>query len=122
MARPVTTLVVFFVAFNLFAGMIAGAGIDSMLGLDATVGEDEEVNETVKNSEEIKTGTGLGDTLGGMYNVLAGTVRGFFDLILPGLAMLRRAGVPPEITDFLNGVFTFMAGIAVISFVRGWDL
>lgn len=123
MARPVTTLVIFFVAFNLFAGMLMTTGVAGMLGLNAQVGEDSAVNQRVENSKDVSSGSSTGSTLFGMYNVLATQIGGFFNVIFPGLRMLNRAGVPSYITSgFLGPMFSVMIGIGVMSFLRGWDL
>jgi len=71
MARPVTTLVIFFFAFNLFAGMLLTTGVAGTLGVDANVGEDQEFNETKNDAKDVSTGTSTGSTLFGMYNVLS---------------------------------------------------
>lgn len=123
MARPVTTLVVFFVAFNLFAGMLMSTGVASTLGLDAQVGEDGEFDKTTGDASDIESGTPQGDNLFGMYNVLATQVGSLFDTIFPGLRMLNRAGVPAYITGgFLGPLFSVMIMIGTVSFLRGWDL
>ncbi len=125
MARPVTTLVIFFVAFNLFAGMLLTTGVAGMLGVDANVGEDKKINQTTQNAEDVSSGTSTGSTLFGMYNVLAGQLgkNGFFGTLFPGLRMLHRSGVPMFITEgFLGPLFSMMMAIGMVSFLRGWDL
>lgn len=128
MARPVTTLVIFFLAFNLFAGMLMSTGVAGTLGLDANVGEDDKVDEHEKSAEDVASGNGLGSTLFGMYNILSSQLGSLFGFIFPGLRMLRRAGVPAFITGsenqagFLPPLFSVMMGIGVMSFLRGWDL
>lgn len=123
MARPVTTLVVFFIAFNLFAGMLMGTGVAATLGIDANVGGDEAVDSAVKNSKDVSTGTSLGSTLFGMYNVLASGLSDVTDTIFPGLLMLERSGVPTWITHgFLAPLFSFTIFIDFVSFLRGWGL
>lgn len=128
MARPVTLLVVFFITFNLFAGMLTATGTDAMLGLDAEVGGDKAVGDAAQRSENVSTGTSLGNTLFGMYNVLANGLSSVFDVIFPGLAMLRAAGVPAWIAGgqgtvgFLPPLFTVIMFIGFVSFLRGWDL
>jgi hypothetical protein len=120
MARPVTTLVIFFVAFNLFAGMLASTGVAATLGIDANVGGDE-VNDDFE--EDVDTGSPTQSTLFGMYNALTGQVADIFAAVFPGLQMLNRAGVPGYITfGFLGPLFSAMIVIAVLSFLRGWGL
>ena len=123
MARPVTTLVIFFAAFNLFAAMLMTTGVAGTLGVDAAVGEDDAVDQRVETSSDVSSGTTTGSTLFGMYNVLATQIGGFFNLVFPGLRMLNRAGVPGYITSgFLAPMFSLMMAIGMMSFLRGWDL
>jgi len=121
MARPLTTLVVFFISLNLIASALMGAGIASTLGLDANVGGDEAVDERVGN--DVESGTSTGSTLFGMYNVLSGQLSDLFGVVFPGLNMLERAGVPSWITGGILGpLFSVLIFIDVISFLRGWGL
>lgn len=123
MARPITTLAIFFIALNLWAGVMMSTGFADTLGIDANVGEDEAVDEAVQDSENVSSGTSTGSTLFGMYQTVAGQVGGLLSTIFPGLRMLERAGTPKAITQgFLGPLFTVMIGIMIMSFFRGWDL
>jgi hypothetical protein len=122
MARPVTQLVVFFVALNLFAGVLMSTGVAAMIGIDASVGGNDAVDERTGKTN-VDTGTGQGDTLFGLRNVIGGQVASLFGVIFPGLEMLRRAGVPGVlIGGFLGPLFSVMLTIGLLSFFRGWDL
>lgn len=122
MARPVTTLVVFFVAFNLFAGMLSATGVAATIGVGADVGGDSAVSDQTSRSE-VESGSPTGSTLFGMYQVLSTQLMDVFGVVMPGLNMLRRAGVPDYITGgFLAPIFSLMMVIAGLSFLRGWDL
>jgi hypothetical protein len=122
-SRPITTLAVFFLTFNLFAGLIMTSGVGAMLGITANVGGDERVEESVSQAEESRTGSPTGSTLFGMYNVLVQSVSVLAGTITAGPTMLRRAGVPTMITTgILQPMFTVVMGIGVVSFLRGWDL
>jgi len=122
MARPVTTLVVFFVAFNLFAGTAAAMGVADTIGVNTGVGGDKAVDSQINQGQNVSSGTSTGSTLFGMYNVLAGQVGGFFNVIYPGLGMLARVGVPEAITSMLGGLFSVMIFVDIVSFLRGWGL
>lgn len=137
MARPVTLLVIFFVSMNLFASVLMSTGVAAMLGLDASVSQpcpDNPTDEQIENipdcsvqdqtsNSEVETGTGQGETLFGLRNVLGGQVAGLFGTIFPGLKMLDRGGVPSYIIGGILGpLFTVMTTIAVLAFFRGWDL
>lgn len=121
MAKPVTVLVVFFVALNLFSGMLIATGVDTALGLDTQVGEDEAV-DTQTSNDNVSGGTGTGETLTNLRNVLANQFASIIGVIFPGLAMLQRAGVPLYITNFLGGIFGILTPIAVIRFFRSGEL
>jgi hypothetical protein len=122
MARPITTLVIFFVAFNLFAGMLMSTGAAAAIGIDAEVGNDQAIEQRTGDSE-IQGGSGQGDTLADLRNVLVGQVADLVGVIFPGLEMLERVGVPTYITvGFFAPLFSVMTTIAILSFFRGWDL
>lgn len=123
MARPTTLLVVFFLSFNLFAGMLMATGVDGVLGIDANVGEDDEVQNLEDQTDDVSTGNGLGATLFAMYNALAGAIGSVFNFIFPGLLMLERAGVPSYITaGFMGPIFSVLIAFDVVSFLRGYNL
>lgn len=121
MARPSTTIIIFFVVFNLLSLMMMTQGVDEMLGVDAEVGEEELVEEKADAAENTSSGTG-GDDLFGMYTTLAQGVETFYEVAFAGPIMLERAGVPSYITGFLKAVFAFVIAFDVISFMRGFSL
>lgn len=123
MARPITTLAIFFLALNLFAGMVMATGIGGMLGLETDLGGDEEVDDAVRESGNVSSGAPTGSTLFGMYNVLAGLLSTLAAPITAGPTMLRQAGVPEAITNsFLTPLISVVYAIGIISFLRGWGL
>lgn len=122
MGRPVTTLLIFFLCFNLFAGILVDTGVASDLGVDTTVGTDDAVDNSTQAAQDVATGAPTGSTLFGMYNVLAGTVSAISDTVTAGHIMLAQAGVPTVITDMLNVVFGIIIAIDILSFLRGWGL
>jgi hypothetical protein len=123
MARPVTTLALFFIAFNLLAGVMTAQGVFDTLGVNEQVGEDQEVTNRLDDAQNVSTGAPTGSTLFGMYNVLSTQIGNLFGVIFPGLRMLERVGVPNWITQGLLGpIFSFAIGVGTLSFLRGWDL
>jgi hypothetical protein len=123
MARPLTTLVVFFFAMNLFAGVLVSTGVAGVIGIDAQVGEDDKFDQEINQRENVSTGTEGGGTLFPMYNVLGDQLGGLYDTIYPGLNMMERAGVPDYITDdILGNLFSILTFIGIVSFIRGWGL
>jgi len=128
MARPVTTLALFFVTLSLVSGMLATTGISEHLGLNNRVGGGESVDNAQQTASDISTGAPTGDTLFGAYNVLSNQLAGLLGLINPGLRMLYNAGVPayivggPTTIGLLPPIATFIQAIGIMSFFRGWDL
>lgn len=129
MARPVTLLVVFFLALNLFAGVLISTGAADTLGIDAEVGGDEQredvVNDTATDANGeggLPTGSPTSGTLFGLYNVVGGFLAGIFNYIFPGLRMLGRAGVPDSIISMLGSLFSVLMAIDVAAFVRGYQI
>jgi len=132
MSRPVTTLVVFFISLNLLAGVVNMTGIASATGLGTQVGG-EDIDNGVPE-ESVSTGAPTGQTLFGMYNVLAGQLSKLFGVIYPGLGMLRNTIVPSWIVGnpqagsafakvgILAPLMSVLITIDIISFLRGWGL
>lgn len=132
MARPVTLIVIFFIAMNLVAGVVNAVGIGQHLGLGTQVGSGD-IDESVP-SNNIGTGAPTGQTLFGMYNVLAGQLSKLYGAIFPGLAMLRSTIMPnwlvgnPSATSafekvgILAPLMTVLIFIDLVSFLRGFSL
>jgi len=122
MPRPMVTLTIFFLAFNLFSGMIMGTGVGAMLGIDANVGGDGDIDESLNESKEISTGAPTGSTLFGMYNVLAGALNTLLAPVTAGPQMLKQAGTPTALVNMIQGLIVTVYAIGIISFLRGFDL
>lgn len=120
MARPVTTLVVFFVCLNLWGNILIASGMDEQMGIDTNVGGDQLVNNI--SSENIPSTTGIGATLFGLYNMLVNFINGVFGFATAGISMLSAAGVPSMYTNMLKTLFGVLILIDVVSFYRGWGL
>jgi hypothetical protein len=123
MARPVTLAVVFFLALNLFSGVLIGTGAADTLGISAEVGGDQATDELEqKSGDGIPTGSPSDGTLFGLYNVIGGFLGGIFEYVFPGLNMLGRAGVPDYITGMLGTIFSLLITIDIAAFVRGYEI
>lgn len=123
MARPITLLAVFFLSVNLFSGFVLTTGIGADMGMETQVGGDDKADWAVENASEIASGAPTGQTLFGMYNVLAD---GLSTLALPvtgGPQMLERAGVPSELVNqIIQPIVAVVIAVGMISFLRGWGL
>jgi len=128
MARPITLLAFFFISLSLFAGFLQTTGIAADLGLDDRYQSDDAVTKARSEAASIETGAPTGQTLFGLYNVLSGQLASLLGVINPGLRILYNAGVPaaivggPNTVGLLPPLTTFVKGIGIISFLRGWGL
>jgi hypothetical protein len=123
-ARPITLLAVFFLTLSLFSQLLISTGVAATIGLSTEVGgaqASDEVTETAQS--EVESGAATGDTLFGLYNVLATQVSDILGIFNPGLRMLENAGVPsPIINGFLMPIVSLVKFVGIVSFLRGWDL
>ena len=132
MARATTTLLVFFICFNIWAGILIGTGAAAELGIEKQTGTNCEVDGNgvqnceaaghVNSNDDVPSGNGVGDTLFGLYNVLTDFLNDIFTFIAPGLDLLARAGVPQTYTNGLGIIFTLITTIDIVSFFKGWGL
>lgn len=106
--------ILFLIFFNGGASvMIPGAGWDANLGIDPHVGEPQELEQVNQTASDFETGSGIGQTLFGLYNAVAGTLESMFNAIFPGGAMLKNAGVPDYIVNY---------GFSAATVLAAWDL
>lgn len=119
--RIIEVMVVFFLAMNLFSGMLISTGVAADIGLGGQVGVggDGSAEQAQESAEEISTGAPTGSTLFGMYNVLAKTLGQLRTIALGGPAMLSNAGVPGFITAPMEAIMLVVYGIGIIKFLRG---
>jgi len=123
MARPSTVLVIFVVALNLITAVLAAQGVFAMLGVAGDISSQQTVTEASTQADSVATGNGVGGTLFGLYNTLAGAVGGVYDVIYPALNTFERAGVPAYITEgILGNLFTLIIFFDIASYIRGFDL
>lgn len=72
--------------------------------------------------DTIEAGSSTGSTLFGMYNVVTKQVMGVLYVVLPGLNILARVGVPGYIIGFATDMFSLLLTITGLSYMRGYDL
>jgi hypothetical protein len=120
--RISTQLAVFFIAFNAFAGMMIGMGVDDDLGVSFETGNPDAI-ETATDTEENDVGLGnsVGGTLFGMYNQLTDQVGVLVNTIAPGFAMLKLF-LPNSIVDPFATVAGVFVVVDLLSYARGADL
>lgn len=107
---------------NLMSGIVVGMEIDQAFGVDADIGGDQALSNLENSVSDVPTGTGAGETLFGLYNVLTSFVNVIFTYLMPGLSMLETMGVDSEIIDAMRVLFTILIAVDLVSFFKGWGL
>lgn len=111
-------IVLFLISFNAGAVFLDATDVDDYLGINTELGDTSEI-ETAQNTTDVQTGTGTGSTLFGTYNRLTTALNTFFNTIMPGAEMMKNAGVPPDIVNFVFSVLVVIPVIDLIRFLRG---
>lgn len=118
--RISTQLAVFFIAFNLFAGMLGGMGIADDLGINVETGDSNAINEATQK-DDVGLGNSVGGTLFGMYNQLTNQVGVIVNTIAPGFAMLKLF-LPNAIVDPFATIAGVFVVVDLLSYARGFSL
>lgn len=118
--RISTQLAVFFIAFNVFAGMLVGIGVAEDLGLNLETGDSEAINDATEK-KDVGLGNSVGGTLFGMYNQLTNQVGVLVNTIAPGFAMLKLF-MPSKIVDPFATIAGVFIVVDLLSYARGADL
>lgn len=108
-------IVLFFLFTNAGAAAFTASGAAEYVGIDPSTGAD--LSERKDNLNEFETGTGLGSTLFGMYNALAGVLEGALNL-LPAVSMMKNGGVPDYIANWIYGGLAVVPSYDLIMFLR----
>lgn len=122
--RISTQLAVFFVAFNLFGGMLIGLGVAEDLGINLDTGNPEaidKVEQKANDDEKVGLGNSVGGTLFGMYNTLTNQAGLIVNTIAPGFAMLKLY-LPNAVIDPFAIIAGMITVVDLLSYARGADL
>lgn len=113
-------IALFFIIFNVFAGIVGTMGVAAELGLSVETGNPSQL-ERATDQREPDLGASSGSTLFGMYNSLSDQLGTMFYSIAPGFDMLRNF-LPGVFVDGMYGVASFIISKDLIAFARGTDL
>lgn len=111
-------IVLFFLAFNAGHVMLDTTGTYDYMGVETNPGDASSLEQATSDMKSYQPGKGTGSTLFGLYNAIAGVIEGLFDTIFPGFAMLKHAGVPHEIVNYLSAVLAIIPGYDLAKFLR----
>lgn len=123
MAKASVYIVIFLISTNAGAAMLQSQGITDDLGVGVCVSQADELDRAQDQADEYGAGSGVGDTLFGLYASLAGVLETVFNAVMPAGAMLKCNGAPDFIINFGFTVLAMIPMFNVISFLRsGGDL
>lgn len=111
-------IVLFLVFFNGGAALLDASGTTEHLGLDTTTSNGDDIEAKADNARDFSVGGGVGETLFGLYNAVAGVLETVFDTLTPGAKMLKSAGVPDYLVNFTFAGLYVVPGIDLINFFR----
>jgi len=115
-------IVLFLLFFNAGAVMLESTGIADTMGIQPAEGNSDELEDAKRAAESPDPGNGLGGTLFGLYNSLAGLLETIFDTIFPGAAMLKANGFPDFFITFLFSGASIVVALDIASYFRGYPL
>lgn len=115
-------IVMFLVFFNAGAAMLETTGAAKTMGIDISEGNDERIEEAQNASRSPDPGNGVGGTLFGLYNSLAGLLETILNTIAPGAEMLKANGFPAFIINWSFAAMPIIIGLDIISYFRGYSL
>lgn len=115
-------LVLFLLFFNAGAVMLESTGIADTMGIQPAEGNSQELEEAKQAAESPDPGNGIGGTLFGLYNSLAGLLETIFDTIFPGAAMLKANGFPDFFINFCFSGASIVVALDIAGYFRGYPL
>jgi hypothetical protein len=116
-------IVLFLVAFNAAPGLLDATGISQTHGLDQEAGAaSDQINEANERLDDPQTSGGGLQTLFGLYATLTRIWDTVVNIIFPGAVMVKNAGVPDALVNFVMSVVTIVAGLDIIDFFRSGGL
>lgn len=111
-------IALFLLFFNGGAIMLDTSGAADYAGLDPSTCAGQELTTVANTLQDYDTGQGGGSTLFGLYNTISNPLEGLFNLVFRGGAMLKCAGVPKWIVNFLFTGLAVIPGLDLILFLR----
>lgn len=111
-------VVLFLIFFNAGAGMLGAMGVDGYLGIDPDTGDTGELESAESDIQQAETGTGQGQTLFGLRSRLADTFNTLVNAFNPGAEMMKSAGAPPDIVNFVFAGLFIVPPMELLFFLR----
>lgn len=115
-------IVMFLVFFNGGVAVLENTGAADTMGIHPAEGNDAQLEQAKEEARSPNPGSGIGATLFGLYNSLAGTLETVFNTIFPGAELLKANGFPDFVINYSFSGMALFVGLDTIGFFRGWSL
>jgi len=117
--RITTTVVVVFLAMNIFAAGLQTAGMDDKWGTSPEPGDAQALSDAQQEPDNINPRGGGLSTLFGLIVSVGSSLGAIFGSALPALDLLGDLGVPDYIILLMGGPLTILSGIEIADWLRG---
>jgi len=117
--RITTTVVVFFIAFNAFAGIITASGLSDTWDTQPSAGEADALTEAQQEANDVSASGGGLSTLFGLIVSVGGSIGTIFSAALPGVDMLADSGVPLWFLGYATAPLALISAIELADWLRG---
>lgn len=119
----VSVYIVMFILFtNAGAAALQSTDAADTIGVDPAEGSDEQINAAKDAARSPDPGNGVGGTLFGLYNSIAGLLETIFNLIFPAAAMFKSTPIPDFAVNYAYTAMPIIVGLDVAAYFRGWSL
>lgn len=118
-------LVIFFLLFNGWGGLMMEYDIDDHLGINAETGDAEELEQAREGARNVSTGEPTGQTLIGYYGQQLGSLTDMLAGLQPGVQLLVNtipSGIGEDIVIWAFTILPILAAIDALYFARGGGL
>ena len=119
MRRITTVIIVFFVFFTAAANLLELTGLAAAMGVSTEFTAGSEFRDAVTALQTIQAGSGLTDTLIGIYTGVTNGARAFVAGVTAGPRLLVNAGVPAMFVGFLFAPAVVWMGIDIAYYLSG---
>lgn len=115
-------IVMFLLFFNAGAAMLETTGVAESMGIAPSEGNDAQLEKAKQEARSPDPGSGLGGTLFGLYNSIAGTLETVLNTIFPGAEMLKANNFPDFVVNWAFAGMPIIVGLDIAGYFRGWSL
>jgi len=117
--RFTTTIVVFFILLNAFAGALETSGMTDKWDTGPEVDAPTALEAAQSSADDAQVSGGGLETLFGLASSLGSTLATIFGGALPAIAMLGDLGVPGWFLGYITAPVVILSFVEIAEFLRG---